>query len=45
VLLTPLTLNSDDRGGLCELLTVRDGPIELIVHVYQVLAAPGSIRA
>jgi dTDP-4-dehydrorhamnose 3,5-epimerase len=45
VALVPLTLNSDDRGGLCELLTTRDGPIEPIVHVYQVFAAPGSIRA
>jgi len=45
VALEPLTLNSDDRGGLCELLTTRDGPIEPIVHVYQVFAAPGSIRA
>jgi len=45
VALEPLTLNSDDRGGLSELLTTRDGPIEAIVHVYQVLAAPESIRA
>ena len=45
VTLTPLASNSDDRGGLSELLTARDGPIEPIVHVYQVAAAPGSIRA
>jgi dTDP-4-dehydrorhamnose 3,5-epimerase len=36
---------SDDRGDLFELLTTRDGAIEPIVHVYQVWAEPGSIRA
>ena len=36
---------SDDRGDLFELLTTRDGEIEPIVHVYQVWAEPGSIRA
>lgn len=45
VTLTPLVLNSDSRGWLCEALTTRDGAIEPIVHVYQVAAAPGSIRA
>ena len=42
---TPLIGNHDERGSLFELLTTRDGPIEPIVHVYQVVAAPGSIRA
>ena len=42
---TPLVLNSYEHGWLTELLTTRDGPIEPIVHVYQVGAAPGSIRA
>lgn len=42
---TPLIGNADERGSLFELLTTRDGPIEPIVHVYQVAAAPGSIRA
>ena len=42
---SPLTGNADERGSLFELLTTRDGPIEPIVHVYQVKAAPGSIRA
>ena len=42
---TPLIGNPDERGSLFELLTTRDGPIEPIVHVYQVVAAPGSIRA
>lgn len=41
----PLIGNADERGALFELLTTRDGPIEPIVHVYQVMAAPGSIRA
>src|SRR5271154_1455102 len=36
---------SDDRGNLFELLTTRDGAIEPIVHVYQVWAEPGSVRA
>ena len=35
---------SDRRGDLFELLTTRNGSIEPIVHVYQVWAAPGSIR-
>ena len=36
---------SDERGDLFELLTLRDRDIAPIVHVYQVLSAPGSIRA
>ncbi len=42
---TALTPHADERGFLTELLTTRDGPIEPIVHVYQVGALPGSIRA
>ncbi len=42
---TPLVGNADERGSLVELLTTRDDPIEPIVHIYQVAAAPGSIRA
>jgi len=38
-------VHSDARGSLCELLTTRGEPIEPIVHVYQVTANPGSIRA
>src|SRR5947209_7660898 len=45
VSVTPLSVNSDDRGALSELLTTRDGPIEPIVHIYQVTALAGSIRA
>jgi dTDP-4-dehydrorhamnose 3,5-epimerase len=45
VTVTPLLGNADDRGLLFELLTTRDGPIEPLVHIYQVMAAPGSIRA
>jgi glycosyltransferase involved in cell wall biosynthesis len=30
--------NTDEHGGLIELLMTRDGPIEQIVHVYQVVA-------
>jgi len=41
----PLIPHSDSRGSLSELLTTRDGPIEPIVHVYQVTALAGSIRA
>jgi dTDP-4-dehydrorhamnose 3,5-epimerase len=40
-----LVRHSDPRGSLCELLTTRDGPIDPIVHVYQVTAVSGSIRA
>jgi dTDP-4-dehydrorhamnose 3,5-epimerase len=42
---TALIAHADDRGSLSELLATRDGPIEPIVHVYQVAAAPGSVRA
>jgi dTDP-4-dehydrorhamnose 3,5-epimerase len=45
VTVRPLVGNTDDRGSLFELLTTRDGPTDPIVHVYQVAAAPGSIRA
>ena len=45
VTFSPLIPHSDVRGSLCELLTARDGTIEPIVHVYQVTALPGSIRA
>ena len=40
-----LVVHADSRGSLSELLTTRDGPIEPIVHVYQVTAEAGSIRA
>ena len=42
---TRLISNEDERGFLIELLTTRDRPIEPIVHVYQVHARPGSLRA
>jgi dTDP-4-dehydrorhamnose 3,5-epimerase len=45
VSVTALASHSDSRGSLCELLTTRDGPIEPIVHVYQVTAEAGSRRA
>jgi dTDP-4-dehydrorhamnose 3,5-epimerase len=45
VTVRPLIVNADPRGSLSELLTTRDGPIEPIVHVYQVTAPPGSVRA
>jgi dTDP-4-dehydrorhamnose 3,5-epimerase len=45
VTVSPLIPHSDPRGSLSELLTTRDGPIEPIVHVYQVTALSGSIRA
>jgi dTDP-4-dehydrorhamnose 3,5-epimerase len=45
VTVTSLAVNSDERGSLVELLTTRDEPIEPIVHVYQVIAEPGSVRA
>ena len=44
LLVTPLINHGDHRGYLTELLTNRDQEIEPIVHVYQVHAAPGSIR-
>jgi dTDP-4-dehydrorhamnose 3,5-epimerase len=45
VSLTLLSSGADGRGALNELLTARDSPIEPIVHVYQVHAAPKSVRA
>jgi len=45
VTVSTLISHSDSRGSLCELLTTRDGPIEPIVHVYEVTALAGSIRA
>jgi dTDP-4-dehydrorhamnose 3,5-epimerase len=44
VIVERLAPNTDDRGALIELLTTRDEPIEPIVHVYQVIAAAGSLR-
>jgi dTDP-4-dehydrorhamnose 3,5-epimerase len=40
-----LNTGRDGRGMLHELLTIRDGEIDPIVHVYEVVAKPGSIRA
>lgn len=40
-----LVPNGDERGILYELLTSAHDMIEPIVHVYQVMAAPHSIRA
>ncbi len=45
VVVTPLSANVDGRGQLLELMTDRDGAIQPIVHVYQVFAAPKSVRA
>jgi dTDP-4-dehydrorhamnose 3,5-epimerase len=45
VTVSSLVPHPDSRGSLCELLTTRDGRIEPIVHVYQVTALAGSIRA
>ncbi len=45
VTLTSLSAGRDGRGELNELLTTRDGPIDPILHVYQVTAQPGSVRA
>src|ERR1044072_8485467 len=45
VVVTALTVNTDARGSLIELLTTRHGLPEPIVHVYQVTALPGSCRA
>jgi dTDP-4-dehydrorhamnose 3,5-epimerase len=42
---TPLEGADDERGSLVELLTTRDASIEPIVHVYQIMCGPGSIRA
>ena len=44
VVLERLVPNNDHRGSLIELMTTRDGPIETIVHAYQVICAPGSLR-
>ena len=44
VVLVRLGPNTDSRGELIELLTTRDASIEPIVHVYQVIAAAGSLR-
>jgi dTDP-4-dehydrorhamnose 3,5-epimerase len=41
----PLHFNKDGRGELVELLTQRDRGVADIVHVYQVWAEPGSVRA
>jgi dTDP-4-dehydrorhamnose 3,5-epimerase len=40
-----LTSGFDHRGMLHELVTSRDEAIESIVHVYEVVAEPGSVRA
>jgi dTDP-4-dehydrorhamnose 3,5-epimerase len=40
-----LVVHADERGSLCELLTTRDEAVEPIVHVYQVTAEAGSVRA
>lgn len=40
----PLTRNADKRGALVE-LSIFDQASEPLVHVYQVFAAPGSVRA
>jgi len=45
VVVTPLTPRADGRGQLTELMTTRDGLIEPIVHVYEVEAKAGSVRA
>jgi dTDP-4-dehydrorhamnose 3,5-epimerase len=45
VSLLGLTPHFDPRGSLCELLSIRSGFDEPLVHVYQVTALPGSIRA
>lgn len=44
ITVTPLVTRADHRGGLTELLTTRHGPIEPIVHVYEVEAKAGSLR-
>jgi dTDP-4-dehydrorhamnose 3,5-epimerase len=45
VILRPLSGGSDSRGRLYEFLTEREDLESEIVHVYQVVCAPGSIRA
>ncbi len=42
--LIPLSRNTDKRGSLTE-LSVFDQTVEPLVHVYQVMAEPGSVRA
>jgi dTDP-4-dehydrorhamnose 3,5-epimerase len=42
---TALMAYGDARGSLCEIPIASEEFIEPIVHVYQVTAAPGSIRA
>jgi dTDP-4-dehydrorhamnose 3,5-epimerase len=42
--LIPLSRNTDKRGELVE-LSIFDQEREPLVHVYQVFAAPGSVRA
>lgn len=44
VTVTPLVRHADQRGHLCELLTLRHDTEDPIVHVYQVHCAPGSLR-
>lgn len=45
VTLTGLSDGTDQRGQLNELLSARNDAVEPIVHVYQVHAAPKSVRA
>jgi dTDP-4-dehydrorhamnose 3,5-epimerase len=45
VIARAIDTHSDERGSLCELLTTRDGSIDPIVHVYQVTAGAGAVRA
>ncbi len=45
VVIEPLIFRKDGRGHLVELMTRRGGQLTEIVHVYQVYAAPGSVRA
>jgi dTDP-4-dehydrorhamnose 3,5-epimerase len=45
VIVEPLVFRKDGRGHLVELLTQRDRKHREIVHVYQVYAEPGSVRA
>ena len=45
VVVEPLVFRKDGRGQLIEMLTQRDQEHEEIVHVYQVYAEPGSVRA
>ncbi len=45
VIVEPLVFRKDGRGQLVELISQRAAPIEEIVHVYQVYAEPGSVRA